>query len=88
MRTSEFEILITYKSSRDIHRATYPSRIYMLVVDMELFIIFAQGVSPRVVIWLRERQDFLGSMVLTATGIPWSVASIVGDVLEKGRHEA
>lgn len=54
---------------------------------MELVGISAQGISPRVVIWLMEQKDYLRSMVLIVAGIPQPAASIVGGVLEKGRHE-
>jgi len=54
-RTNEFEIRIAYKSPRGIHWATYTSGKHMMVINMELFIISVQGVSPRVVIWPRER---------------------------------
>ena len=86
--TNEFEILIAYKSPRRIHRVTYTSGKYMLVINMELFIISAQAVSLRVVIWPMEKQDSLMSIVLTAAGVSQKITSTVGNVLNKGRHEA
>jgi len=55
---------------------------------MEPVSISAQGISPRVVIWPIEQQDYLRSMVLIAAGILQPAASIVRDVPEKGIHEA
>ncbi len=85
---SEIESRIAYKSPRAIHRANYTSRKHMLNIDMELFIISAQGISPRVVIWLWKQRDSLRSMVLTAVGIPQTTTSTVGDVPEKRRHKS
>ena len=45
---------------------TYTSGKHTLGLDMELFIISAQGVSPKV----REKQDSLRSKVLTAATVP------------------
>jgi len=86
--TSEFEIRIAYKSPRGIHRATYTSGKYMPIIDMELFIISARGVSPRAMIWTMEKKEFLTSMMLIAAGIRKKTASTVRNVLAKGRHEA
>lgn len=55
---------------------------------MEMFIIYAQGMHPKVVIWTIERQDSLRSMWLTAAGISQAVASPVGDVPEEKEREA
>ena len=44
------------------------SKLLCLPAAMELFIIYAQGVSPRVVIWPKEMQDSLKSMVFIAAG--------------------
>lgn len=54
---------------------------YSLKTLMELFIIHAQGMCPKIVIWLMERQDSLRSRGVTP------IASLVGDVLEKREHK-
>ena len=85
---SKVEIKNAYKSQRGTHWATYTSGKHKLVSDMELFIISTQGVSSRVVIWPMEKQDSLTSMVLTAACVPQKTTSTVGNVPEKGRHDA
>jgi len=54
---------------------------------MELFIISAQGMGLKVLIWLIEQQDFLSSMGVKAVGIPQAATSLVGDVPEKREYE-
>lgn len=82
--TNEFEIQITYKSPRGIHRVTYTSIKYMLLIDMELFIISAQGVSSRAVIWPMEKKDSLTRMELTTVGVPHKTASTQGMYQKRG----
>jgi len=72
--SSEFEICMAYKSPRAAYTSETP---------MKLFISFAQGMHPTVVIWPMEKQDSLRSMVLTVVGVPQATASLVGDVPEK-----
>jgi len=84
----EFEIRLAYKTPRNNYQATYTSIKHMLSLDMALFIISTQGVSPQVIIWPRGQLDYLRRMVLIAAGVPQLVESIVGDVPEKRRHEA
>lgn len=64
------------------------SKLLCHSTDMELFMIYAQGVSPRVVIWPMEMQEFLVSMVSTITGTMHISAPRVRDVLEILRHKA
>jgi len=67
---------------------TYTYGKYMLIIDMELFIIFAQGIIPRVVIWSLMQQHSLRSRVLITAGLPQTAASTVEEVPGKRRHEA
>lgn len=69
--TTEFEFQNAYKSQGGISRTICGferSKLLCLSIGMELFIIDAKGVSPRVVIWPMELQDFLDSVVLMAVG--------------------
>jgi len=68
---------MAYKLPRGVHSVAYSSK-----TPMEVFIIYAQGMRPKVVIWLMARQDSLRSMGVIAATSP------VGDVSEKREHKA
>lgn len=55
---------------------------------MDLFIIYAQGVRPRVVIWPLEVPGLLKRTAVSAAGTMQNSTSMVGDVPEIYRHEA
>lgn len=89
--TDEFEFRNAYKSQAGICQTICDfeeSKLLCLPTEMELFISYAQGVSPRVVIWPMEIQDFLDSMVSMVTDTAQSLTPTVGDLLEILRHEA
>lgn len=70
-----FEWLINYQGESTL----WPKN---LKTPMEWFIIYAQGMHPKVVIYPMVRQESLRSMGVIAT------TSLVGDVLEKREPKA
>lgn len=66
-----FEFRNAYKSQGDIRQMIcdfQESKLLCLPSEMDLFIIYYQGVIPRVVIWPVEIWDFLDHMVSMVAG--------------------